>query len=271
IFINGKLMTDYFHIPHKENEIQQGYIFIRKRRTLKETKGFFRYWKFLYKVNLENSRICPDGDFSFFFCECKSLESVNFRNQKIKKAESLFSECTSLTSIDFEGSNTIGLINASKMFYRCSSLIKLDLSFMDDSDINNCSNMMNGCTGLKEINLDNLEFMNLKNASGMFDGCDKLKILDLSNWNTSNLENIDNMFGYICHFDLIDLSNWNTSNIKSIYSLGKIFSANDFKTYIFGWTQLNLNKANLEKNSLFEYCFFGECEKLPDNISNENN
>ena len=115
-----------------------------------------------YKIDYEGDKVTKIKiiidyqveSFRELFCECRCIESINFKN--------------------FYRNN---ITNMSYMFYGCWSLKELNLINFNTSNVIDMSFMFCKCLSLKELNLTNFNTNNVYNMWSMFLGCsDDLKM-----------------------------------------------------------------------------------------------
>ena len=90
---------------------------------------------------------------------------------QVKSFRELFCECRCIESINFKNFCRNNITNMSYMFYGCWSLKELNLINFNTSNVIDMSFMFCKCLTLKELNLTNFNTNNVKNMLSMFYGC----------------------------------------------------------------------------------------------------
>ena len=201
-FINIEGDKSYYHIYFNDNEKEI------KKYSLKKDDNIS---KIKIKIDYEVK------SFEKLFCQCKCIESINFKKfyrNNITQMRSMFLGCSSLKKLlNFNSFNTDNATNMSDMFYGCSSLKELNLNNFNTTNVTDMSYMFYECSSLKELNLNNFNTTNVTDMSNMFYGCSSLEELNINNFNTDNVTDMSNMFNRCSSLEELNLKNFNTNNV----------------------------------------------------------
>ena len=204
-FINIEGDKSYYHIYFNDNEKEI------KKYSLKKDDNIS---KIKIKIDYEVK------SFEKLFCQCKCIESINFKKfyrNNITQMRSMFLGCSSLKKLlNFNSFNTDNATNMSDMFYGCSSLKELNLNNFNTTNVFNMKFMFSGCSSLKELNLNNFNTINTTRMADMFHGCSSLQTLNLNNFNTNNVTNMADMFWGCSSLKELNLNNFNTNNVTDM-------------------------------------------------------
>ena len=157
----------YYHIYFNDNEEEIKRNYIKKNDKVRKIKIII------------DSEI---KSFNDLFCDCKCIESINFKKffrKNITYMCGMFSGCSSLKELNLNNFNTNNVTDMSYMFYECSSLKELNLNNFNTNNVIDMSFMFYECSLLKELNLNNFNTNNVMFMAYMFSGCSNELIMKI--------------------------------------------------------------------------------------------
>ena len=166
------------------------------------------------EIKIDNNPI--NFAYTYKFDQSKTYKIEYSFDEKLTKANCMFSNCELLTELDFSSFNPGNLIGMFGMFDSCSSLKSLTLSYFNTQNVRNMSCMFLRCESLKNLDLSNFNTQNVTDMKSMFGGCKSLENLNLSDFNTQNVINMGLMFAHCDSLTNLDLSNFNTQNVTNM-------------------------------------------------------
>ena len=144
------------------------------------------------EIKIDNQPI--NFAFTYKFDQKKSYKIEYSFDEKLTKANCMFSNCELLTELDFSQFNNGNLTGMFGMFDECHSLKILNLSVLNTQNVKNMSGMFMNCESLTNLDLSNFNTQNVTNMSFMFCNCNSLKKENLITKDDKILEKFDNEF-----------------------------------------------------------------------------
>ena len=190
------------------------------------------------------------------FSGCTSLKTINLSNfitENITDMSYMFNGCKNLTNINISNINTQKVTDMSNMFSKCNSLRNIDLSNFNTKNVTNMSYMFNACKSLKTLNLSNFDTKNVINMSFMFNECSSLQNLNLSSFNTKNAINMAAMFSQCYSLKNLNIDNFNTQKVTNMCYMFNL---------CISLSNINLSSFNTQNvsNMCYMFCL---CKSLP--------
>lgn len=165
-------------------------------------------------------------DLSYFFADCKYLESVDFSNTDtgfVTDMSYMFNDCWELKNLNLSGFDTADVENMQGMFSGCKNLrtVTWDRAMFDTSNVTNMNSMFMGCIHLTSVDFSGFNTSKVTDMSAMFRSCAKLVNLDLGSFDTSNVTTMANMFWECTALAQLNLGRFNTAKVTNMHEMFK--------------------------------------------------
>ncbi len=246
----GEIKKDTWKLPwYEERESIKSAVINLKDIT--DISYFFFECKNLQSVDLTNLDTSNVKDMQNMFGRCQSLKELDltgFDTKNVTRMDAMFQECANLERVLLSpGFNTSKVIQMGAMFYECESLKTLDVSSFDTSNVIGFNSMFLGCKSLEVLDVSNFDTSSASRDGliAMFSGCEKLSEIDVSNFNTSSVTSLTGMFEDCKSLKNLDLSSFDTTNVTTI---GYMF-------HNCGIDFVDLSNFNLSKVNFAFYMF----------------